>query len=343
MASRFLNGVALLVGYLSYRLVSAADGLAAPTLTLTPSAMPTSFEVAIVNPKFDTPAEASDTYNYITDLSVISGWSFSGTARTMITNQMNAFNDIAFPTGTTQALTIQMVSDLGLYTATQSIALIPGMYEVAFYARPRPDNRYYSVGQTITATLNDATVTTSLLQSDDWVLYSFFTAITTAGVYPLTFSFKTLNTDCTTSISGILGTDTAISLTGISVVQSVVTATPSLQPTLPSASPSSHAPVTLTSTSPTPTLTPSAMPTSFEVAIVNPKFDTPALPSDSYNYITDLSVISGWSFSGSALGGTIITNQANRFNGHNNCWRISLDVQLQLYGLRQVSIRNPQL
>ena len=179
--------------------------------------------MTIVNPHFDTPAESSNSYNYVTVLSTIIGWSFSGTAYgTMIINGFSAYNDATTPSGTTQALTIQMKANNGVYTASQSLSLTSGTCVVQFYARPKPDTpfySYYSVGQQITASLNNATVTTSLSQTDDWVLYSLSVVITTGGVYSLSFKFTTINTDCTTSIFGTYGTDTSISLTGISMTQ----------------------------------------------------------------------------------------------------------------------------
>ena len=99
----------------------------------------------------------------------------------MITNGLSPFNDIATPTGTSQALTIQQSTVNSLVTATQSLALVRGLYNISFYARARPDDTTYNAGQQITASLNNAAVTTSLTAYNilffSFLFYSFYSFI----------------------------------------------------------------------------------------------------------------------------------------------------------------------
>jgi Glycine rich protein len=192
------------------------------TSTLPPTPYPTSYPRSIVNPNFSIPAEPANSYSYIQDLSVITGWSFSGYAPgKLIVNHINPFNNRAMPAGTTQALTVQMRDGHRVFTVAQLLLLIPGIYRVAFYALPRP--LLYNTRQRMSASLNKANVTTSLRPSDGWTLYSFVTTINTRGVYPLSFNFTTMNTGLT---------DTAISLTGIHMTLFPLSSAPSLSPTL---------------------------------------------------------------------------------------------------------------
>lgn len=176
----------------------------------------TSFSPTIINPYFNIPVETANSYTYITDRTLITGWGFSSsvTYNTIISNGNNSFNGntSTFPTGTTQALTIQFNSSGYSSTVTQSIIFKAGTYIVNFYARPRTDAaQYYNVGQQITCSLNGTSVTSALTSSSGWILYSLATTILTAGTYILSFT-----------ISGGSG-DTSLSFTGIVVGSNITT------------------------------------------------------------------------------------------------------------------------
>ena len=203
----------------------------------------------IINPNFSIPDISANSYKYISDVSTITGWTFSGNAGTLITNGQNPWNNSTFPPGTTQALSIQQSS--GNYTVSQPLTLTPGTYTVKFYARPRPDS-YYNVSQKMTASLNGSSVSTSFSPSDGWILYSLSTVITTQNTYPLSFLFSSDSKD------------TSISLTGINIIQTQTptptptptpnptpTPTPTPTPSLPSV-PSTSTPIPISSTTSVP-------------------------------------------------------------------------------------------
>ena len=227
----------------------------------------------IINPNFSIPDISANSYKYISDLSTITGWTFSGNTGntgTLITNGQNPWNNSTPPPGTTQALSIQQSSG-GNYTVSQPLTLTPGTYNVKFYARPRPGN----VSQKMTASLNGSSVSTEFSPSDGWILYSLSTIITTQSTYPLSFLFSADSND------------TSISLTGINIIQTPPTPTPTPTPTPPTIQ--SPTPPTIQSPIPTFTTLPSTSSTStLPVPISTPIPSTPIpstpIPSSSSSY-----------------------------------------------------------
>lgn len=177
----------------------------------------------VSNPYFNTPSITANSFSYITTLSTITNWTFSGTTSgTLITNGSNPWNNSTLPwdvasspwTACAQALSIQFSALTSpTYTVSQNLSLATGTYIVSFYARPRPGS---SVTQKLTCSLNGNSITTAFTINSGWKQYIFVTTSTT-GTYPLSFVF---------TCPGSTG-DTSISLTGITVTLNsvIITAT----------------------------------------------------------------------------------------------------------------------
>lgn len=175
----------------------------------------------VSNPYFNIPSISTNSYSYVSSLSTITNWTFSGTTSgTLITNGINPWNNTNLPwsiqtppwTACTQALSIQFNGLTNpTYTVSQSLTLTAGTYIVSFYARPRQAPNY-NVLHKLTGSLNGSSATTEFTTTSGWIQYIFVSTITTTGTYPLSFVFSHTGTT----------SDTSISLTGITVTLNTV-------------------------------------------------------------------------------------------------------------------------
>ena len=151
--------------------------------------------VEVLNGSFGLPAVAPGSWV----VKPVPNWTLLGTL--YIVNGKNGnFNQLrALPPGATQYIAMQ-----GAKSATQTITFkFEGTYQLSFYACPRNPGNHYDIKQQLTAKINGASITTTLVPTSEWTQYTVSFVIESPGPYPLVLSTNSTGGDTSVLVTNV--------------------------------------------------------------------------------------------------------------------------------------------